>query len=179
MHLTNFSVWCPCQIFLSFVHSDLFYSFLLSFLFLCYLSSPGLATQMPIDCMFVGERLWTRTLDRYTRTGLSECVVSRMSISFFHSFFLSFTVVNAPLLKTYTPGFTTQMPVGQMPVGGAIDCGPENWTGTQGRATLNVWSAQDRTGKRHTQPHWPRRVSNHGRLARWIKWRACDVGEAK
>ena len=35
------------------------------------------------------------------------------------------------------PGLTIQMPVGQMPVDGA-----EHLTDTQGRASLNVWSAQ-------------------------------------
>ena len=34
------------------------------------------------------------------------------------------------------------MPVGQMPVGGATVFGPEHETDTQGRTSLNVWSAQ-------------------------------------
>ena len=34
------------------------------------------------------------------------------------------------------------MPMGQMPVGGATVFGPEHETDTQGRASLNVWSAQ-------------------------------------
>ena len=34
------------------------------------------------------------------------------------------------------------MTVGLMPVGGATVSGPEHYTDTQGRASLNVWSAQ-------------------------------------
>ena len=40
------------------------------------------------------------------------------------------------------PGLKSQMPVGQMSVGGATVSGPEHQTDTQGRASLNVWSAQ-------------------------------------
>ena len=50
------------------------------------------------------------------------------------------------------------MPVGQMPLGGATVFGPEHYTDTQGRASLNVWSdqcqglrrKQHRTKHRHT-----------------------------
>ena len=34
------------------------------------------------------------------------------------------------------------MPVGHLPVGGATVSGPEHLTDTQGRASMNVWSAQ-------------------------------------
>ena len=39
--------------------------------------SVGLITQIPVCEMPVG--LWIRTLNRYTRAGLPECVVSTMS----------------------------------------------------------------------------------------------------
>ena len=41
--------------------------------------------------------------------------------------------------RTYA---TNQMPMGLTPIGGAIVYGPEHYTDTQGRASLNVWSAQ-------------------------------------
>ena len=53
------------------------------------------------------------------------------------------------------------MPVGQMTVGGAIVYGPEHWTDTQGRASLNVWLAQcqglrrDSTGQHTDKGHTP------------------------
>ena len=42
----------------------------------------GLRIQMPVGQMPVGGSscLWTRTLDRYTRAGLPECVVGTMSV---------------------------------------------------------------------------------------------------
>ena len=45
------------------------------------LHPPGLRTQMSVGQMPVGVSncLWTRTLDRYTRAGLLECVVSKIS----------------------------------------------------------------------------------------------------
>ena len=39
-------------------------------------------------------------------------------------------------------GLTSQMPMGQMPVGGATGSGPEHQTDTQLRDSLNVWTAQ-------------------------------------
>ena len=53
------------------------------------------------------------------------------------------------------PGFTTQMRVDQMPVGGATDCGPEHYTDTQGRASLNVWAAkcQGNLQKQYSREH--------------------------
>ena len=39
-----------------------------------------------------------------------------------------------------------------MPVGRETDCGAEHWTNTQGRTSLNVWSAQCQ-GHRQRQ-HW-------------------------
>ena len=56
-------------------------SFFLSF-FICYLSFPnvGLTTKCPWPVACSGSnRLWTRRLDRYTRAGLAETVVSTMS----------------------------------------------------------------------------------------------------
>ena len=53
------------------------------------------------------------------------------------------------------------MPVGQMPAGRAIVYGPEHQTETQGRASLNVWSAQarasagDNTGQNTDKGHTP------------------------
>ena len=51
------------------------------------------------------------------------------------------------------------MPVDKMPVRGAIVYRPEHWTDTQGRASLNVWSAQcqglrgDSTGQNTKDTH--------------------------
>ena len=43
-----------------------------------------------------------------------------------------------------------------MPVGGAIVYGPEHYTDTQGRASLNVWaSAGDSTGQNTDKGHTP------------------------
>ena len=58
-------------------------------------------------------------------------------LSFFLSFFLLMYLPSSNPRRT-SPGLTTQMPVGQMPVGTAFVYGPEHWTG---RAFLNVWSA--------------------------------------
>ena len=68
-----------------------------------------------LDTCRGSNRLWNRTLDRYTMTDHPKCVVSTM---------------------------------------------------------LGLPPRQHRT--EHRQGH-----TSHGRLARWIKWRACDVGEAK
>ena len=51
-------------------------------------------------------------------------------------FILAFCVIYPP--RIIPPGFTTQKPLGQMPVGGATDCEPERYTDTQGRVSLNV-----------------------------------------
>ena len=53
------------------------------FFFFAYLPSPNLeltllGTYKPNACT-VSKSLWTETLDRYTRQGLPECVVSTMS----------------------------------------------------------------------------------------------------
>ena len=53
--------------------------------------------------------------------------------------FLSFSLCYLPFPNV---GLTTQMPVRQKPVKGAINCGPEHQTDTQERTSLNVWSAQ-------------------------------------
>ena len=52
--------------------------------------------------------------------------------------FLFFYYLPSPKLGLTPRGLTTQMHVGQMPVGGAPDCGPEHYTDTQGRTSLNV-----------------------------------------
>ena len=57
-------------------------------------------------------------------------------------FFFFFAYLPSPIQDLHPQGQTIQMPVGQMPVGGATVSGPEHYTGTQGRASLNVWSAQ-------------------------------------
>ena len=36
------------------------------------------------------------------------------------------------------PGLKIQMPLSQMPVGGATDCGPEHYTDKQERASLTA-----------------------------------------
>ena len=64
--------------------------------------------------------------------------------------FLQFSSSTSPSLLIYPPpiqnlhpqGLTSQMLVGQMPVGRATVSGPEHQRDTQGRASLNVWSAQ-------------------------------------
>ena len=71
--------------------------------------------------------------------------------SFFLSFFLYIIIsllFTLPQYRTYTPGLTTQIPVGQMPVGGAILYGLEHYTDTQGRASVNVWPAQCQGSRR-------------------------------
>ena len=44
-----------------------------------------------------------------------------------------FVYLPSPNLGLTPPRLTTQMPVGQLPVGGATVFGPEHWTDTQGR----------------------------------------------
>ena len=57
-------------------------------------------------------------------------------------FFLSL-LFSLPQCRTYTPlRDTTQMPVGQMPVGGSTDWRPEHWTDVQGLVSLSMCSAQ-------------------------------------
>ena len=61
---------------------------LIYFFFFAYLPSPNLGLTLPgtykpnalgSDACRGSNSLWTRTLDRYTRAGLPECVVSTMS----------------------------------------------------------------------------------------------------
>ena len=89
----------------------------------------------------------------------------------------------SPNFELTPPGITTQMCVGQMPVGRATDCGSEHQTDTQGRASLNVWSeqCQGQRQRQHRTEHrqrthirspdrnknfWHRRESNPGRRVR-------------
>ena len=58
-----------------------------------------------------------------------------------------------PIQDLHPQGLTSQMPVGQMPVGGATVSGPEHQTDTQGRASLNVWSAQCQGRRQHRTEH--------------------------
>ena len=64
------------------------------------------------------------------------------------------------------------MPVGQMSVGGAIVYGPKHKTDTQGRASLNVWSAQcqglrrrQHRTKHKGHTHSPHPAGNQARAA--------------
>ena len=56
-----------------------------------------------------------------------------------------------PNVGMTAPGITTQIPVGQTPVGGATYYEPE----AQGRASLNLWSAQcqDQLQRKHRTEH--------------------------
>ena len=51
--------------------------------------------------------------------------------------------------------------MGQTPIGGTRDYGPEHWTGAQGRISLNLWSAEwqvllrDNTGHNADRGHTP------------------------
>ena len=69
---------------------------------------------------------------------------------------------NILLLRLFTlpQGLTSQMPVGQMPVGGATVSGREHQTDTQGRASLNMWSAQCQ-GLRRRQHRTEHRQRTH------------------
>ena len=64
------------------------FSFFFFFFFFAYLPSPNLGFTPPgiykpnapgSDACRGSNSIWTRTLDRYTRAGLPECVVSTMS----------------------------------------------------------------------------------------------------
>ena len=63
-------------------------------------------------------------------------------LKFLSSFFLSLLFTPPHNIVLTSPGLTTQIPVEQMPVEGATDCGSEQQTDAQGRASLNVWLAQ-------------------------------------
>ena len=98
-----------------------------------------------------------------------------------HARCLLLRLFTLPQSRTHSQGLTIQIPVGQMPVGGATVFGPKHWTDTQGRASLHVWSAQcqglrrqhgtEHRQRKHTQSQdrnlnsWPRRESNPGR---WV-----------
>ena len=77
------------------------------------------------------------------KTSNFHTVHNTINVTYLLSFLLSFSVIYPPpIVRLTLPGVTTQMPVRQIPVGGATDCGMEHYTDTQRRASLNVRSAQ-------------------------------------
>ena len=83
----------------------------------------------------------------YSRCETTTCEISFIQYPLLPFIYLSFFVSSSciyppPIQDLHPQGLTTQIPVGQMPLGGTIFHGPEHQTDTQGQASLNVWSVQ-------------------------------------
>ena len=77
----SFSFFLSFYFFLSFSFFSFFLSLLFTFLQCSTYTPPVLQLKCPCVIQYVcrgRNRLWTRTLDRYTRASLPECVVSRI-----------------------------------------------------------------------------------------------------
>ena len=72
-----------------------------------------------------------------------------------------FRYLPCPKVGRKSQRLTIQIPMGQTPIGGTRDYGPEHWTGAQGRISLNLWSAEwqvllrDNTGHNADRGHTP------------------------
>ena len=87
-------------------------------------------------------------------------------VKFLLSFFLSsfFCYLPSSNVGLTPPGtYNPNVPVGQMFLGGATDCGPEHYTNIQGRASLNVWSARCQ-GHRRRQHKTENKQRTHTQL---------------